>query len=419
MRHLGIVLLLIVLFGGRAVCTSSEIQGEKFVQDRFLISFWVDPPADDQMEERYREIAEANFTAVLGGFGANTPEQVERQLDLCQKHGLKALVSLPGYRAGAVQGAGAIDAVKEADQFPDHPACWGYMTKDEPHSSLFPNLKFMVDHLHETRPGKLTYINLFPNIASAQQLGAENYDQHVARFVNEVQPDVLCMDHYPFMESARDSREGYCQNLAVMQKYALERRIPFWNFFNTMPFGSHEDPTESQLRWQIFTSLAYGAKGVLYFCYWTPGGGEFPKGGAIIRRDGTKTRHYAQAKRINAALKNLGPALMELTCQGTYRVKPEDDPTRILHDTPIKAISKGDYLVGVFKHSDGRHAVLLSNYEYAHTAWPTVEFHAQQCDVKEVCQETGKETSLLDESPSMAGLQLSLDSGAGRLFLLP
>ena len=35
-----------------------------------------------------------------------------------------------------------------------------------------------------------------------------------------------------------------------------------------MPFGGHDDPTEQELRWMAFTSLAYGAKGILYFCYW-------------------------------------------------------------------------------------------------------------------------------------------------------
>lgn len=77
------------------------------------------------------------------------------------------------------------------------------------------------------------------------------------------------------------------------------------------------DPTEAQLRWQIFTSLAYGAKGVLYFCYnaepcgrggilherapagvnWHPG-----KTGHVL----SKGRHYGQALRINSVLKIFG-----------------------------------------------------------------------------------------------------------------
>ena len=64
---------------------------------------------------------------------------------------------------------------------------------------------------------------------------------------------------------------------------ACVRVCRFWNFFNAMPFGGHSDPTEAQIRWQIFTSLAYGAKGVLYFCYFSPAGhGMFARGGGVI-----------------------------------------------------------------------------------------------------------------------------------------
>eukprot|EP01050_Picozoa_sp_SAG11_P011400 SAG11_NODE_1206_length_5528_cov_20.313502_6_plen_49_part_00 len=38
------------------------------------------------------------------------------------------------------------------------------------------------------------------------------------------------------------------------------------------------DVSEAELRWQIYTSLAIGARGVLYFCYWTPNGHDFLRG---------------------------------------------------------------------------------------------------------------------------------------------
>ena len=79
-------------------------------------------------------------------------------------------------------------------------------------------------------------------------------------------------------------------HLAVDRNASLKHGIPFWcalselagrwssrglmltggwahrNYFNSMVFGGKRDPTEAQIRWQVFTSLAYGAKGVLYFC---------------------------------------------------------------------------------------------------------------------------------------------------------
>jgi hypothetical protein len=237
--------------------------------------------------------------------------------------------------------------------------------------------------------------------------------------------DVLSMDHYPIFKPDADGRDAYCANLDVMRTYSLERNIPFWNFFNTMPFGPHTDPTEAQLRWQIYTSIAYGAKGVLYFCYYTPFSAEFPKGGAIIGRDDRRTRHYDQARRINEQIKNLGPTLMQLTSIGVYRVGPEDDPAHVLAGTPIKNLvrarhdPKPDYLVGVFQHADGRRAVLLNNYRFAYTAWPTVEFDSDPAQVIEVDRSSGMEIAVIDDSPDMDGLQLSLDAGEGRLFLLP
>jgi hypothetical protein len=237
--------------------------------------------------------------------------------------------------------------------------------------------------------------------------------------VREVHPDVLSMDHYPHFTPEADGRDTYCENLEVMREQSLGAGVPFWNFFNTMPFGGHADPTEAQLRWQINASLAYGAKGVMYFCYWTPSGKEFPKGGAIIRRDGTRTRHYEEARRLNARLKQLGPTLMQLTSTGVYRVRPKADPAAALQGSPIRSLTKGDYLVGAFKHSDGRRAVLLQNYHFAYSAWPTVEFDAAPGEVLEVSPATGKSAPVADDSPDMPGLQISLDAGDARLFLLP
>ncbi len=383
---------------------NASTESKKFVQDRFAIGFWVDPPADENMDRHYADIAAADFTMVIGGFGANTPETVQKQIELCEKYDLKAIVATAGL---------------PPTQLPESPAVWGYGIRDEPNVSHFPGLQKTVAEIRDARPERLSYINLFPNHAREELLGTNTYDEYVGRFVEEVGVDVLSMDHYPMMTPDIDKRSGYCSNLEVMRKYSLQRGIPFWNFFNTMPFRSHSDPTEAQLRWQIYTSVAYGAKGVLYFCYWTPRGGEFPKGGAIITAEGRKTRHYEQAKRINHGIKNLGRTLMKLTSTGVYRVEPDDDPLEVLKDTPITSLTKGNYLVGVFEHTDGRRAILLNNYSFAYTAWPTVEFDLPAERVREVCKVTGNEISIVDDSPAMADLQISLDSGEGRLFLLP
>lgn len=392
----------VVLFGMTATdCAYGQAQ--RFIQDRFAIGLWVDPPADEKMDQRYRELAEAHFTLVIGGFGAKDKQAIQKQIKLCEQYDLRLLSTAPDMKPEDLLGS---------------PACWGMNLRDEPSARDFPQLRMEVDKLRQTWPGKLAYINLFPSYASSAQLGTDNYDQHVSRFVNEVEPDVLSMDHYPMMTPGADGRKGYCSDLEVMRTYSLQKKIPFWNFFNTMPYGPHYDPTEAQLRWQIYTSLAYGARGVLYFCYYTPAGGEFPKGGAIITRDDRKTRHYYEAQRINRAVKNLGPTLMKLTSTRVYRVEPKDDPSAILKGSPIRQLTAGDYLVGEFVHEDGRKAVLLNNYDFAYSSWPTVTFEVPAEKVFEIDPETSEARPVIDDSPAMEGLQISLDSGAGRLFII-
>ncbi|MEI8045161.1 MAG: hypothetical protein WCL11_27360 [Verrucomicrobiota bacterium] len=380
-----------------------------FVQDRFVVGMWVPPATRENLDRHYREIAEANFNLVVGQSGTNVMEHLKR----CKRFGLKTLV-----------GAGG-----PIEKAPDGPACWGYLLVDEPGAGAFPDIAKRAGEIRARRPGRFGYVNLFPNYAPLGALGTSSYDEHVAKFVREVKPEVLSMDHYPLMRPGGDTRQSYCDNLECFRKHALAAGIPFWNYFYSMPFNDRLDPTEAQIRWQIFTSVTYGAKGVLYFCYWTPGkgaagAGEFPKGGAILTAEGLKTRHYEEARRINAELKQLGPTLMKLTSTGVYHATTESNSIA-LAGSPIRKMVRvggdpsGEFIIGAFRHADGRRAVMIVNHNYSYTAWPTIEFDAAPGEVMEVSKTTGQALPVVDDSPELKGLQLSFGPGDGRLFLLP
>ena len=367
------------------------------------------PGHPENLDTHYRDIAEANFTLVVGQSGASAQEHLER----CKRFGLQTLIGANGPVA----------------ELPDGPACWGYLLVDEPGAGAFPDLAKRAEEIRTKRPGRFGYVNLYPNYAPLGALGTASYDEHVARFVREVKPEVLSMDHYPLMRPGGDTRQAYCDNLECFRKHALAANIPFWNYFYSMPFNDRLDPTEAQIRWQIFTSVAYGAKGVLYFCYWTPGkgaggAGEFPKGGAIITAEGLKTRHYDEARRINAELKHLGPTLMKLTSTGVCRVNTETNADA-LAGSPIRKLARvpgdpvGEFIIGTFRHDDGRRAVMIVNHNYSYTAWPTVEFDAEPKAVLEVSKATGEAVPAVDDSPELKGFQVSLGAGDARLFLLP
>ncbi len=394
---------------------------DRFIQKDFVISGWMDPALDDAA---YKDFADANFTVVLALPRAwNLTERVSKSLKLCKKYGLKAILWCGDFP----QPPKPHLPLQFVEEDKNDPTCLGYWVVDEPSSTINGDIRKWVDEIHRQRPGKLTYVNLLPIHAPA---GADSYEEYLARFINEVDPDVLCFDHYPIFRPDLDGRDGYCQNLSAAREFSLAANIPFWNFFNTTAFYLHTDPTEAQLRWQLHASIAYGAKGVLYFIYFPEVASgkeapEFKKGNGVLTPYGQKTRHYYQAQRLNAEIKNLGPTLMQLTSTGVYRLRPKDDAAAVLKGTPIQNITltdprdpPNDYLVGVYQHSDGRKAVFIQNYRYAFTAWPTVTFNVPLDQVREICKKTGKEIPVRDDSPGAEGLQISLDSAEGRLFLL-
>jgi hypothetical protein len=301
---------------------------------------------------------------------------------------------------------------------------------DEPAESVFPALAMQAAEIRDKHPGRFGYINLFPNYATPQQLGSPTYESHVAAFMKDVKPEILSMDHYPLMRQDADGRAAYCENLETLRRHSQVAKIPFWNYFQAMPFGDHPDPTEAQIRWQIFTSIAYGAKGALYFCYWTPGqgnggSGEFPKGGAIITAEGRRTRHYDEARRINGELLHLGPTLMTLSSDEVRRFKTGPTSTHFPPGFPLRSVTRtgndveSELLVGTFHMADGRRAVVIVNDSLAYTAWPTLEFDVPVAEVQEVEKSTGGLVKAIDDSPETRGFQLSLGAGDGRLFILP
>ena len=394
----------LLAFVAALVATNRAAAAEtRFVQDRFAVGFWDDPPADQQTDTRFAEIAEANFTFIIGGFGATTPKAAEREIQLCDRHGLKAIVSMAGL---------------PPDKLPDKPACWGYVLADEPAPGVFPDLSKTVEAIHQRRPGKLAFINLLPNYAPAWALGTTSYAEHVARFIKVVKPDVLSMDHYPMFKPDSDGRAGYCDNLEVMRSNPWRRAFRFGTF--STPCRTARTPIRPRPnsagrftpRWPTAPKASCTSVIGPRSATSSPKAARLSAGTeparAITRKPGD----------INAALKNLGPTLMKLTSTAVFRVRPADPPSA-LRGCPIRSLSPGDYLVGVFRHQDGRRAVLLVNYQFAYSAWPTVEFASDPHNIREVSPKTGKELPVRDDSPDMPGLQISLDAGEGRLFLLP
>ena len=400
--------------------TNSFGYSPNWVQPRLFVSFWYDPvvPAE-AIPARFAEIRNANFTAVLGGFGAKTTDMINAQIAAAESNGL-------GLVATASSG-------QNISTFKKSLALRGYQLKDEPAARDFQGLKALTESIKTSHPGKLRYINLLP-FCPPSQLNATSYEDYVSSFVRIVKPDVLSFDYYPNFNAPRNSSDpsldGYRRNLAVARKFALLASIPLWNFMAVESvFGGEPDPTESQLRWQVFTSLAYGARGFMYFTYW---------GAILVQREPFKSgesssspvlsvnEKYYQVKRINSAVLAWEPYLMDARSVGVFYCSHDDGKISVAEgvqpsEAPwLKSIaSTVDFLIGQFRLSDGRAALMIQNQNAAFNGVAKITFSSllEKNTMTEVSSHDGNEGFVLNEGSGEV-LTLTIQSGGARLLLI-
>src|SRR4051794_8179157 len=188
-------------------------------------------------------------------------------LDACQAAGLKAIVSdqrVGGYDWQKVDAKQARKQVSELiHEVRNHPAVYGYYLRDEPSASHFPGLATVSQIIREQHPGAWPYINLFPNYANAAQLAVPDYQTYLDQFVATCKPPILSYDHYALYEGG-GFNDRYFVNLDQMRATALKDDLPFWNIIQSVGCLNFRETSAADLRFQVYTSLAYGARGIAY-----------------------------------------------------------------------------------------------------------------------------------------------------------
>jgi hypothetical protein len=180
----------------------------------------------------------------------------------------------------------------------NHPALYSYFLADEPNTGRFADLGKLVAYLREKDPAHLAYINLFPTYADNDQLGTKGttvaaYQEYLNQFLKTVKPQLLSYDHYQF--AIHSDLPDYFLNLAIMRRTALKAGIPFLNIVQAATWTpAMREPNEAEMRYLVYTSLAYGAQGITYYVY------RYPKHKlGIALPDGTTTPVYDWLKILN------------------------------------------------------------------------------------------------------------------------
>jgi hypothetical protein len=352
-------------------------------QISFPISLWVAPPPE---LARYREMAECGFTIVP--VVAESTDQGLLALELAQQVGVRVLIADPRIHRDLPDAPGWQEVVQAVvDDYSGHAALWGYLLTDEPHLRHFHNLALLARAFQSRDPERVPFINLFPNYASPDQLGTIEYEQHVRTFLDTVQPPILSYDHYALMEWG--DRPGYFSNLEVIRRQALRARVPFWNVILSTPHFNYRDPSPADLRWQVYTTLAYGGQGLVYFTYCTPDAENYWNG--ILDLYGHRTAKYDVVRHLNLEMQHLGPHLQRLTSSGVSHWPDAPQGTTLLSGNGLVAdIEGGEFVVGEFLDDEELPWLMAVNRDREHAAWTTLHLHTRHKVINEVSRKNGE-----------------------------
>jgi hypothetical protein len=310
-----------------------------------------------------------------------------RDLDACQKNGLFAIVRDP--RVSAYDWKNIDPELVErnvkslVDEIGAHPAVFGFYVMDEPSAQHFAGLAVVVNALAKYAPGKLAYINLYPDYATinnsdhAGQLGVESYQEYLDSFVKSVPTQVISYDNYSITNDY-SVLPSYFRNLVLIRETAQKAGRTFWNVVTSNQVRAFRGkPTLASLAFQAYSTLAGGGRGVAYFTYFTGDKSVKNSGGyaagPLWNFRPTPTWDYLSD--VNHSIHPILSLLSQSVSTGIgFAPSPPVDSLPSLPGKVIISIeSQGQIMVGEFRHADGSDYVMLVNCDLLNPAWLELE----------------------------------------------
>lgn len=283
-----------------------------------IVTYWCGPgfpgvtPLDDPAAGRLKK----------GGW--NLVWCHEKELDVAHRHGLRAILYHP--LLSDLNATGDPERLKQLDalieRVKDHPALDSYYIVDEPNAEKFPAIAKHIDHIRSKDPARLCYINLLPTYANNEQLGIRGnkitaYTGHIDQYVDLVRPRLISYDHYHFTNT--QDNPDYFLNLEIIRQKALSSGVPFLNIVQACSWipgtqaspSSPRVPTPDEMRFLVYTTLAYGGQGISYYVYSHPR----HKGG-MVDQQGNPTVLYREMETLNPEFISIAKVLQPLESLG-------------------------------------------------------------------------------------------------------
>ncbi len=294
------------------------------------------------------------------------------------------------------------------EKYKDDPNLIGYWICDEPFPSAYKNIAKVVKRIKENDPNHYSLINIGDNEYTT--------DRNIEKFIDTTEVKVLCYDRYNFF-NGYDINDQYFERLAMMRRHALKHNIPFYNIIQAVGTNgtSAEDldwrtPNRAEHRWLVYSSLAYGVHGIIWF-HWDHEWG--------VTGNPDRKIIYPSIQSINAETKTLRDIMFRLTTTNVYHIDKNLYYGGESSNRLIKEISNNaNLVVGLFKDKAGNeNYFMLMNKDYSEPIEAEMEIKYTLSFLKVFNVKTNKwENIPFEKDSSGTKFTVRLRKGGGKLF---
>jgi hypothetical protein len=298
----------------------------------------------------------------------------------------------------------------------DNPAALGFYLQDEPDAPSMPGLGRLAALMREAMPDKWPYVNLFPYRVPPSRLGTSDYDSYVRMLVKTIGQPFLSYDNYSLVNG--EMLDYFYTNLEIVRRLGLETGTPFWNCILANAHVNYMEPSDATFNLQVYSTLAYGGRGIQYFTYFAPEIGNYRL--AAIDQFGNRTATWDMLRRINNQIHALAPTVIRLRSTGVYHYPDVPEQGQPLSASELIAHVEmtqryvrppvgGRFLIGEFADPGNRRYFLIVNKDLKNSFQFRIELKQEGRKLIRISPYSGQEEAFGREMDWLA-------PGAGTLF---
>ena len=298
----------------------------------------------------------------------------------------------------------------------NNPAALGFYLQDEPDAQSMPGLGKLAVLIREAMPDKWPYVNLFPYRVPPSRLGTSDYDSYVRMLVKSVGQAFLSYDNYSLVNG--EMLDYFYTNLEIIRRLGHETGTPFWNCILANAHFNYMEPSDATFNLQVYSTLAYGGRGIQYFTYFAPEIGNYRL--AAIDQFGNRTATWEMLRRINNQIHALAPTLIRLHSTGVYHYPDVPEQAHPLSESKlvrsvemtqryVRPPVAGRFLIGEFSDASNRAYFLIVNKDLNNSYQFRVQLRQEGQKLIRVSPYSGQEEPFGREMDWLA-------PGAGILF---